>query len=275
MTHVHRAYIYLLLVMATMLCVEPVWADKKEKKVKHEYSSTSDIQPDPVARKSRPDRHPKAIEMPMLAGVRHVTGSRGAQGIDVSHYQGRINWNEVSRDPQVTYVYLKATEGAAMVDDTYQYNFQECKRMGLKVGSYLFFRPNVSAKVQFDLFVSRVDTKKQDLLPMVDVEVTKGASIEVMQARLIELCELLEKEYGKKPLIYTGRNFYNNYIHSNPRLRGYKYFIAAYSPIEPTLTGNSDYVMWQYSSTGSVRGIRGNVDMSRFVGGHTIRDIVY
>lgn len=258
-----------------MLSVQPAWADKKGKDKKSKNVPVMvDIQPDPVARKSKPDRHPKAIEMPMLAGGRPAVGSR-AQGIDVSHHQGRINWDEVARDPQVTYVYLKATEGVAMTDDTYRYNFQECKRKGIKVGSYIFFRPNLPARAQFDLFVSRVETKKQDLLPMVDVEVIKGVSVDLLQARLLELCELLEKEYGKKPLIYTGKNFYNNYIHSNPRLRGYKYFIAAYSPIEPTLTNNTDYVMWQYSATGTVRGIRGNVDMSRFVGRHSIRDILY
>ena len=57
--------------------------------------------------------------------------------------------------------------------------------------------------------------------------------------------------------------------------RSYKFFIAAYSFIEPDLNNDEDYVMWQYSATGSVRGIRGNVDMSRFVGRHSIKDILY
>ena len=196
-------------------------------------------------------------------------------GIDLSHYQGEVFWETVGENTKMAYVYLKATEGTGNVDDTYRYNFNECKRVGLKVGSYHFFRPQLSARGQFDNFMSRVETRRQDLLPVVDIETTNGVSDAVLQSRLLEFCELLEKEFGKKPIIYTGKNFYNKHIHGNSRLRAYKFFIAAYSFIEPDLYDDNDYVLWQYSATGSVRGIRGNVDMSRFVGRHDIRDIQY
>ena len=281
MTNVHRAYIYILLTVLASLCVTTLYAQKKDKpkKPKHVETALTDIQPDPIASKSRPDRHPKPLEMPVFANQPSTrgkgTGGSGAHGIDVSHYQGRINWDEVARDSKVTYVYLKATEGTGNVDDTYSYNFNECKRVGLKVGSYHFFRPQLSAKSQFDNFMSRVEPRRQDLLPVVDIETTNGVSDAVLQTRLLEFCELLEKEFGKKPIIYTGKNFYNKHIHHNSRLRTYKFFIAAYSFIEPDLYDDNDYVLWQYSATGSVRGIRGNVDMSRFVGRHDIRDIQY
>lgn len=274
MTKTSHAYIYIIITSLSLLLSIPAWADKHNKNTKAKnVAATTEIQPDPVARKSRPDRHPKPLDMPMLVGG-NIPGGQ-LHGIDVSHYQGRINWDEVAKDSKVNYVYLKATEGTGNVDDTYSYNFNECKRVGLKVGSYLFFRPHLSAKAQFDLFVSRVDTKKQDLLPLVDAEVIKGVSDGVFQARLLELCELLEKEYGKKPIIYTGKNFYNKHIHGNSHLRNYKFFIAAYAFDEPELYGGFDYVMWQYSATGRVRGIRGDVDMSRFVGRHTLREIMY
>ena len=282
MSNTQRAYIYILFSIAAFMCFTTVWAEKRDNKgKKHKHTEVViDLEPDPVAHKSRPDRHPQALEMPLFAASPSMSRGRGtggseAHGIDVSHYQGRINWDEVARDRRVTYVYLKATEGTGNVDDTYNYNFRECKRVGLKVGSYLFFRPNLPAKAQFDLFVSRVNTKQQDLLPVIDVEVIRGVSESLMQSRLLELCDLFEREYGKKPIIYTGKNFYNKYIYGNHRLRAYKFFIAAYSFIEPDLYGDNDYVMWQYSATGSVRGIRGNVDMSRFVGRHTIKDILY
>ncbi len=281
MTNVSRAYIYIILTLFASLCVNTLYAQKKDKpkKSKHVETVVTDFQPDPVAGKARPDRHPKPLEMPLFAsgGTRSGKGTGGseAHGIDVSHYQGRINWDEVARDPKVTYVYLKATEGTGNQDDTYRYNFQECKRVGLMVGAYHFFRPQLPVKGQFDNFMSRVETRKQDLLPVVDIETTNGVSDAVLQSRLLEFCELLEREFGKKPIIYTGKNFYNKHIHGNSRLRAYKFFIAAYSFIEPDLYDDNDYVLWQYSATGSVRGIRGNVDMSRFVGRHDIRDILY
>lgn len=284
MNNVNRAYIYIIVTLVASSCFVSAWADKRDKEKKSKQAvEIVDMTPDPVARKSRPDRHPQVLEMPRFVAlsssssgtVGRGTGGSEAHGIDVSHYQGRINWDEVARDHRVTYVYLKATEGVNTIDDTYAYNFSECKRVGLKVGSYLFFRPHLSAQAQFDLFKSRVNTRQQDLLPVIDIEVIRGVSESVMQARLLELCDLFEREYGKKPIIYTGKNFYNKYIYGNHRLHAYKFFIAAYSFIEPDLYGDNDYVMWQYSATGSVRGIRGNVDMSRFVGRHSIKDILY
>ena len=273
MTIIRLRYTYIILLLLLTLVPHSAMAQKnKSKKATHAVAQT-DWVPDPVARKAMPDRHPNAIDKPNL--VNYGNTATQVHGIDVSHYQGRINWDEVAQDPKVNYVYLKATEGINYVDDTYSYNFRECKRVGLKVGSYLFFRPNLPAKAQFELFVSQVDTKKQDLLPLVDAEVIKGVSVAVFQTRLIELCELLEKEYGKKPLIYTGRNFYNKHIHGNSRLRTYKFFIASYSFEEPVLSGDSEYHLWQYSASGRVRGIRGDVDMSRLVGRTTMRDIMY
>lgn len=274
MKNVSRTYLSIIWLAVAFFVVLPAGAQKNEKqKKRHQEAVAMDIQPDPVARKPRPDRHPKALAMPMI-GAASVPAGEHLHGIDVSHYQGRINWDEVVKDSKVNYVYLKATEGTNIKDDTYQYNFNECKRVGLKVGSYLFFRPQYSVKAQFELFKATVDTQKQDLLPLVDAEVIKGVSDAVFQSRLLELCELLEKEYGKKPVIYTGKNFYNKHIHGNSRFRSYKFFIAAYAFDEPELYGDFDYLLWQYSATGSVRGIRGHVDMSRFVGKHTLREIL-
>ena len=270
-----RTRIIILLALFAM-ATSCVYAQKSNKSKKHQESiSVTDITPDPIPRKPRPDRHPKTLRLPVLSGRGGYVDGDHLHGIDVSHYQGRINWDLVARDNHAGYVYLKATEGVKTTDDTYSYNFSECKRVGLKVGSYLFFRPNLSAQTQFELFKSVVPTRQQDLLPLIDAESIRGVSIGVFQQRLLELCDLLEQEYGVKPLIYTGRNFYNSNIHGNSRRREYKYFIAAYMDQQPVLSGDEDYVMWQYSASGSVSGIRGNVDMSRFVGRHTINEILY
>lgn len=272
----NRILYILFLVVWTFCLANPVCAQKSGKNVKKQRVAVADdIVPDQISMKARPDRHPKVLAMPNILGKALLSEGEHMHGIDVSHYQGRINWDEVAKDPKVGYVYLKATEGTSITDDTYRRNFQECKRVGLKVGSYLFFRPQYSAKAQFDLFVSMVDTKKQDLLPLIDAEAIKGVSIATFQQRLLELCKLFEEEYGVKPLIYTGQNFYNKNIHSNSHLREYKYFIAAYAFDEPELYGGEDYLMWQYTAHGSVRGIRGNVDQSRFVGRHGLREILY
>ena len=122
--------------------------------------------------------------------------------------------------------------------------------------------------------MSMVKVKSQDLLPIIDVEATNGVSEATFHARLEQLLKLVTQEFGRKPIIYTGKNFYNKHFHGG-RYRDYKFMIACYTIDEPVLYGNDDFVMWQYSQTGRVRGIRGNVDRSRFVGRHTLREIQF
>ena len=163
-----------------------------------------------------------------------------------------------------------------MVDDTYEYNLTEARRNGIKAGSYHFFRPGVSAAGQFALFKRVIDKRKQDLLPLIDVEVTGGVSIATLHSRLQEFLKLVTEEYGRRPVIYTGRNFYNKYFADYDFYKPYLFMIAMYNTAEqPYLDNGEDYVIWQYSSKGRIDGIRGDVDQSRFVGRHTLSEILY
>jgi len=106
--------------------------------------------------------------------------------------------------------------------------------------------------------------------------VTGGVSVETMHARLQEFLRLVTEEYGRRPVIYTGRNFYNKYFAGYSFYKPYLFMIAMYNTTEqPYLSNGNDYVIWQYSSKGSINGIRGDVDLSRFVGRHTIGEIMY
>ena len=119
-----------------------------------------------------PDALPKAPlperPMPRLAEVRAIirhTAAQG-QGIDVSHYQGRIDWEEVATNKNISFAYIKATEGANLVDEFYLRNLYGAKRVGIPAGCYHFFSPSVSALVQLENFRSTVDPRQQDLIPM-------------------------------------------------------------------------------------------------------------
>ncbi len=232
-------------------------------------------EPDPINQRSRPDQSAPTIEPPTMAASRlQRQYEQGLKGIDVSHYQGRVNWNEVANDRRVTFVILKATEGNNFVDNTYQYNFNECKRLGIPVGSYHFYRANVDAEAQFQNMMRNINPQRQDILPVIDVELTNGVSPALFINRLEILCDLVTKAYGQRPIIYTGRNFYSKYF-NNPHWRQFKFWIAAYTSIQPELPEYREYIMWQYTDKSRVNGIRGDVDMSVFVLGHTLEDIEY
>lgn len=268
---------FLLVFISVLLLAQPADARKRPNKYDQKRESSIAIpliEPDPISRKTKPDSHPRQLEQPAISGGMSYHPDNYIHGIDVSHHNGRIDWTQVAHDSQVGFVFIKCSEGANYIDDMYDYNQREARRNGLKVGCYHFFRPNVSAEVQFKNLMSIMDVKKQDLLPIIDVEVVNGVSMPVFHARLEQLLKLVTQAIGRRPIIYTGKNFYNKYM-SGGRYRDYKLMIAAYSFEEPTLNNNDDFVMWQYSASGRIKGIRGNVDQSRFVGRHTMREILW
>lgn len=194
-------------------------------------------------------------------------------GIDVSHYQKDIAWEIVGQNSHMAYVYIKATEGAEYVDDKYERNLELAKAYGLKVGAYHFYRPNVPPEVQLRNFTAVCKGKDQDLLPMIDVEVRPTMSVTVFCDSLLRFLELVEAHYKQKPLVYTGTNFYNNYLLG--KLNDYKLMIAQYSAREPKLADGRDFTMWQYTGKGRIDGVKGYVDKSRFMGKHTMKEIRY
>lgn len=205
--------------------------------------------------------------------VRRTHRLSNQRGIDVSHYQGKINWRNVSFDEHASYVYIKATENASLVDDMYYTNLREARAAGIPVGTYHFFSPSASPMTQLlNLTRAMPDLREQDLVPMVDVEVRGKCSIEEFRERLRQFLLGIEERYGVKPIIYTGTNFYNKYLCGY--FTEYLYMIARYGDELPDLNGNPKIAIWQYSSKGQIAGIRGNVDLSRFVDNYSLRDIL-
>lgn len=195
-------------------------------------------------------------------------------GIDVSKYQGTIDWKKVSKDRNIQFVYIKATEGASLVDRRYKRNIREARKAGLRVGSYHFFNARRSAEEQFKHFRRHVKKSEQDLLPMVDVEESgvRGLSRSDLQQRLNEFMQLVKQEYGKYPLLYSQYGFYNKML--APEFNKYFIFIARYGKSTPNLHGPGKHNIWQFTEKGRVSGISGYVDLDKFDNGTTLRDIL-
>ena len=191
-------------------------------------------------------------------------------GIDISHYQGAIDWEKI---PSVQFIYIKATEGASLVDRRYATNLKEAQREGLKVGSYHFFVSRTSADRQFENFRKRVNKSKQDLIPVVDVEKSgcKNATREQLQERLKQFMELVKKEYGTYPIIYSDHHFYNEFL--SPEFDKYTLFLARYNNEPPRVKSNAEHIIWQFSERGMVEGIKERVDLDRFANGASMSDI--
>lgn len=265
-----------LLLLITLLCLSTTTdaaKKKKKKKVEVESYDATLPQPDPIMLPLSPQ--------PTLGMVEVISEQQQQDdhyanhqlgGIDVSHYQGKINWNEVARNANITYVYIKATEGAKLIDDTYLTNLKGARHAGLKVGCYHFYSPTADVRQQFTNFTHTVKLKDHDLIPIIDIEHRGKASLQQFQSRLRLFLRLVEEHYGVRPILYTSRDFYNKYL-SGP-FTNYKYMIARYHTDIPKLCDNAAFVMWQYSATSHIRGIRGNVDRSCLMDSYTLSDIL-
>ncbi|MCF0202200.1 MAG: glycosyl hydrolase family 25 [Bacteroidaceae bacterium] len=194
-------------------------------------------------------------------------------GIDISHYQGNVFWEHIGDNSKMAYVYIKCTEGGDNQDPKYLNNIELAKAYGLKVGSYHFYRPKTPQHIQLQNFMAQCKAEQQDLLPMIDIESAGGYSASRFCDSLFKFIELVEEAIHQKPLLYTYKNFYNNYLLG--KIDGYPLMIACYTDEPPVLNDEKEYCMWQYTAKGTIRGIRGYVDKSRFMGNHSMREIRY
>lgn len=195
-------------------------------------------------------------------------------GIDVSHYQGNVFWETVGANSRMQFVYIKATEGSSRIDEKFEENIELAHRYGLKVGSYHFYRPKIDQQLQLRNFMAQCRPGDQDLIPMIDVESDGGLSSKALCDSLLKFLSLVTEAYHQKPLIYTGRNFYNK--HFQHKLDAYQLMIAMYpndTSIEPELADGRDFIIWQYTGKGHINGVNGYVDKSRFMGRHSLREI--
>lgn len=188
------------------------------------------------------------------------------RGIDVSKYQGTINWRKVADSRKVKFVYVKATEGMSIQDPFYRKNIDGARDAGLLVGSYHLYSSKTTAYQQFDNFKKVVKKKEQDLVPVLDIEAVHCKNLNI--ERVDKLLELMEREYGVKPIIYTSQTVYFTHF-ATKKYRDYQVFIASYNSFPKTR-----FTLWQYTQTGRVNGITGDVDFSEMNQDKTIDDIL-
>lgn len=183
--------------------------------------------------------------------------------IDVSHWQGKIDWQKVY-DSGVRYAYIKMSQGVDLLDDCCRENIRAARAAGVRVGVYHFFSTKVSASEQFRWFCKNYKEADMDLRPMLDVESNAGKlTKEQMQDSVRMFMTLCEKKFGYRPLLYTYQIFYNNNL--APAFWRETLFLALYREDRaPVTDGKGVAAIWQYSSKGRIRGIKGNVDFSKF-----------
>lgn len=187
-------------------------------------------------------------------------------GIDISHYQGKIEWDEVVKVQDsfpISFVFVRATAGSVKQDRKFKTNWSKSKKKGFIRGAYHYYRPNENSILQANNFINTVKLQKGDLPPVLDIEdVPRIQSIENLKIGLRKWLNKVEKHYGMKPIIYSGESFYNDHLYKD--FSEYTCWVANYNFYVENI--DKDWNFWQFTDKGSVRGIKEFVDVNIYNG---------
>ena len=186
------------------------------------------------------------------------------RGIDVSEWQGDIDFEEV-KDAGIEVVYIRAGQGFSYRDSKFERNYEEAKKYGLKVGVYHYMtaRTKEEAREQAKFFVSLISGKEIDCKLAMDFESFGNLNNSEINEIAIEYIKEVERLSKKEVVVYS--NTYDaKYVFSR-NVAEYPLWVAQYGLSEPQDNGKwNNWVGFQYSSSGRVRGIDGNVDLDRY-----------
>ncbi|MES2800614.1 MAG: GH25 family lysozyme [Bacteroidota bacterium] len=189
-------------------------------------------------------------------------------GIDVSHYQGKINWERVLKDNDmdsvISFVYCKASEGEDIIDEEFAGNRAQLNQLQKANGAYHYFT-SANPLQQAKNFLNVWKKESLDLPPVLDVEVeiSHKKTLPERNKELVAAMKIwlnyVEKESGMRPIIYTNLYMYNSKFENV--FENYHFWVALYNRHDEQL--NDERVLyWQYSDQGEVPGFPKNIDVN-------------
>jgi len=186
-------------------------------------------------------------------------------GIDVSHWEGTISFRQVKR-AGIRLVYIKSTQGKNLVDPDFERNYTEAFKANLHIGFYHYVtaRSLEDAKAEAAFFAEKIKGKYYDARPVMDFESFGELSRKEIHAISLHFLTELEKRTGHRPAIYSNASDASE-VFTNERLREYPLWIAEYQVQRPDMENQwKRWSGWQYTESGHVRGIDGEVDRDYF-----------
>lgn len=191
-------------------------------------------------------------------------------GLDVSHYQGTVSWAGVIQNGY-RFAFVKATEGVSSTDPQFSTNWTGAKAAGLVRGAYHFYEPGSDPQQQAEHFLDTVwpeggQPLPGDLPPVLDVETTGGQSAEEIVQGIQTWLSLVQQRTLRIPILYTSHGFWDSL--GTSQFGGHPLWVAEYGVAAPSPlpAGWQQWRFWQFSQTGRIEGISGDVDLDVFQG---------
>ncbi len=218
--------------------------------------------------RSRTDPYGTSSEALTVCG-----GGSRLLGLDVSEYQGSINWGAV-RGAEVRWAYAKATEGTGFRDPTFPTNWSGMAGAGVYRGAYHFFHPSENGTAQADYFLAYAGNQNGVLPPMLDWEVTDSVSGTTAGVNAQLFINEIRARTGRETIIYTTPGLWAGF-HVPQSFSGNPLWVADWlycdtSGCCPVMPGSwTNWTFWQFNDNGTVNGIGHVVDEDVFNGTET------
>lgn len=191
-------------------------------------------------------------------------------GTDVSKYQRDIDWAAAKRSG-ISFAFIKATEGGDRVDDYFVRNWNGTQEAGVARGAYHFYYYCRSAKDQAKWFIRNVPKDASALPPVLDMEWNHLSPTcklrppaETVRSEMKIYLSMVEKHYGKRPIIYTTVDFFDR--NDLAQIKGYTFWLRSVAGHPEEKYGPHPWTFWQYTGTGRIPGIGGDADINVFSG---------
>lgn len=184
-------------------------------------------------------------------------------GIDVSKYQGQINWFKV-KQAGCAFAFAKASERSQ--DPMFQTNKTNAKAQGLLFAGYHYLHPSMDAIKQAELFLKVASPAVGELPPMLDWETTDNVPTAVDRERALTWLNYIQAKVGQAPILYTGP-YFAQALNLTDEFSDFPLYIAHYGTLAPLVP--APWTVWsfhQFTGHGHIDGVNFETDLDRWNG---------
>lgn len=234
-----------------------------------DQSAKSNI-PTAVAGQEVLQSHPDFADVDPHEGIGNKPKRYPVHGIDVSRWQGDIDWRS-ARAAGASFAYIKATEGGDVIDPQFRAHWDGAKKAGVRHGAYHYFYFCRPAAEQARWFIRHVPRDQTALPPVLDMEWNHrsptcrlrptGAKV---RAEAKQFLDILERHYGLRPVVYTTVDFFQDTRIG--QLKNTQFWLRSVAALPRKTYPGQRWTFWQYTGTGVVPGVPTPVDINVFAG---------
>lgn len=201
-----------------------------------------------------------------------VPATYAIHGVDVSRYQGDIDWGRAAGSG-VRFAFIKATEGGDIADSQFSAHWNGARAAGIPRGAYHFYYFCRTGAEQAAWFIQNAPREAGALPPVLDIEWTASRNCpqrpdpETVRAEAASFLAIVSAYYGRRAVIYTTVDFFEQ--NQMWQLDGYEFWLRSVAGHPRDAYDGQSWTFWQYTGTGLVPGVRGEVDLNAFAGGES------